>query len=597
MSFRRFLLGLFVSALALTGPAPLRADEDKVATLAHIKLSGDLDETPVAVDPLFGMGGENFKTKLDRIRKAKDDEDIQGLLVQIENLHVGWGKLDELQRAIGDFRKAGKKAYAYLESGEGKDYLLALACDEVILPESGWLMLTGLRAEVSFYKDLFAKIGVHADMLQMGEFKGAAEPFTRSSMSPQFRKQLETVLDDYFEQSMVERIAKSRRGKSLSAEQVKKLIDKGPYAARAAKETGLIDQVAYLDQFQAGLKSTLKVEEVKIRRNYGRTKMEDIDFSNPFALFKLLTPPKDRSSKNAKIAVIYATGVIVSGKGGESALGTNSCGSDTMVRAIRQAELDPTVKAIVLRVDSPGGSALASDLMWNELNRCTKPVVASMSDTAASGGYYISMAAKKIFAEPGTLTGSIGVVGGKLVIGGLFNTIGLKTEIIARGANANILSTTTPFSDSERAAMTTLMRDVYDQFLDKAILGRKKAGREMTKTDLVKLAEGRVWTGRQAKANGLVDELGTLDDAVAAAKVLAGRDKNAAMELLVLPKAKNFIDLLMESRSDSRLPGLSVKQFIGEVPGLGRHLESVDGLLQLRGEPVWLLSPYRVDVK
>src|SRR5262249_33323179 len=252
----------------------------------------------------------------------------------------------------------------------------------------------------------------------------------------------------------------------------------------------------------------------------------------------LMAGPKLKLSFGPKIAVIYATGPIVSGKSSADLFGEGTVGSTTMVEAIRKAEEDGTVKAIVLRVDSPGGSALASDLIWNELAKSKKPVVASMSDVAASGGYYISTAAKKIYAEPGTLTGSIGVVGGKLVIGGLEDKIGLKTEIISRGANANIMSSTTPFSESERKAWTAMMKDVYEQFLTKALAGRKKAGKSMTREDLEKLAGGRVWTGRQAKANGLIDELGTLEDAITAAKEMAGMAKSADPELMILPKPR-----------------------------------------------------------
>lgn len=595
---RRLLLVAVALALVPVVSLSLRAAESESVTLAHIKLSGDLDEAPVPNDPLFGTSAENFKSKLDRIKKARKDDKIQGLLLQIEDLAIGWGKLDELRRALADFRASGKKAYAFIESGDGKDYLLALGCDEVCLPESGWLMLTGLRAEVSFYKDLFEKIHVKADMLQMGDFKGAAEAYTRNNMSAPVRKQLESVLDDYFEKSLVAEIVKGRAGKKLTAEQVKKLIDEGPFTAKAAKAAGLIDRVAYADQFEEAIKTARKAEELKVVKNYGKAKADDIDFSNPFAVFKLLAPPRTTSSTKPKIAVIYATGVIVSGKGGEGMLGSHAVGSTTMIQAIRQAEKDKTVKAIVLRVDSPGGSALASDLIWNELNQCKKPVVASMSDTAASGGYYISMAARKIYVEPGTLTGSIGVFGGKLVIGGAFDWIGLKTEIITRGANAGIFSTTTPFSDSERKAMTTLITDTYGQFLDKAVQGRKKAGREMARADLEKLAGGRIWTGRQAKDNGLVDELGTLDDAIAGVKVMAGLDKNADMELLILPKARSFLDSLVESRLDARTPLQGVSSSaLRKLPEVTGQLKLLEGLLQLRGEPVWAVLPFRVEVR
>jgi protease-4 len=268
-----------------------------------------------------------------------------------------------------------------------------------------------------------------------------------------------------------------------------------------------------------------------------------------------------------------------------------------MIDAIRQAENDKTVKAIVLRVDSPGGSAVGSDLIWNELRKSKKPVIASMSDVAASGGYYISMAAKKIYAEPGTLTGSIGVFGGKLSLGGLYDKVGLKTEVIQRGANAGIFSTTTPFTDSEKAAMTALMKDCYDQFLDKALQGRKVAGKPMDRAKLETLAGGRVWTGRQALAHGLVDELGTLSDAVAAAWKLAGQPDDREPELLALPRAKSFIDALLESKLEGRVPLGAELPLLKALPELSRPAGAAASLLQLRGEPVWLMQPYAIDVR
>ena len=587
----------YLALLALVSPAAsVRAAEDEPApaTIAHIKLSGGLDEGAPAVDPLFGNTAENFKAKIDRIKKAQKDASVKALYLQLDGLHVGWGKLDEMTRAIADFRKSGKKVFAFIESGEPADYYLALACDEVCMCEGGWLMLVGMRMEVSFYKDLFEKIGVKADMLQMGEFKGAAEPFTRTSLSEPNKKQLLSLLNDNFEHGLVARVARARK---MSDEQVKKLIDEGPYTAKAALKAKLIDRIAYADDFQDSFKTTLNLEKIGITKNYGKAKSEEIDLSSFTGMMKLLSPPKVRKSKEPKVAVIYATGVIITGKGGSSLFGGESCGSTTMIEAIRQAEADDTVKAIVLRVDSPGGSALASDLMWNELRRCKKPIVASMSDVAASGGYYISMAAKQIYAEPGTLTGSIGVVGGKLTLGGLYEKIGISTETLSRGANANILSTTHSFSESEKKAFLAMMRDTYDQFLDKTVEGRKKAGKEMTRAKLENLAGGRVWTGRQALANGLVDELGTLDDAVAAAWKLAGQPANKEPEILQLPKPRTFLDMLMDSKSDVRLTAPEQLPLIRAVPELARKLGGVEALLQLRGEPVWLISPFCVEMK
>ncbi len=348
MSIRQYV-PLALIGLAFLPFTVVRAAEESAPVAAHIKLSGELDETPVSSDPLFG-GAENFKSKLDRIHKAASDDAVKALYLEIDGVSMGWGKLDELTRAVAEFRKTGKKAFAYMDGGDAKEYLLATACDEIAVPESGWIMLTGVRAEVSFYKDLLDKIGVKADILRMGEAKSAAEPYTQTKMSEASHKQLEGVLDDFYQTSMIGRIVKNRTEKKFTAEQVKKIIDNGPYAAHAAEKAGLIDRVAYQKDFEDSFKTTLKAESVTITRNYGQVKSEDLDLSSPFAIFKLMAPSKESfSSKKPKIAVIYATGVINTGKSSESFFGESSCGSQTMIAAIRQAENDKTVKAIVLR--------------------------------------------------------------------------------------------------------------------------------------------------------------------------------------------------------------------------------------------------------
>lgn len=576
----------------------VRAEDEKVANVAHIKLSGSMDEAPLPDDPLLGGMLENFKTKLDRLKKAKGDSGVDAVYLQLDGMVLGRGKLNELAHAVADLRKAGKKVYAYLEEGSTADYLLALSCDEICVPEQGWLMLTGVHAEMTFYKGLFDKIGLKADMLQMGDFKGAAEPFIRKNMSEANRKQWESIIDDVYENGMVEPIARAR-GKKWTADQVKKLIDEGPYTAAAALKAGLIDRVAYVDQFEDTLKTSLKSTKANIIRDYGKAKKPDLDFSNPFALLKILSPPKPTISTKPKVAVVYAIGPIVTGKSTASLLGGETCGSTTIVEAIRKAEEDRTVKAIVLRVDSPGGSAVASDLIWHALTQCKKPVVASMSDVAASGGYYISMAAKQIYAEPDTLTGSIGVVGGKIALGGLYDLVGITTETISRGKNAGMLSTaTSPFTDSERAKLKGLMEDVYSQFLDKALEGRKKAGVKMSREELTKLAAGRVWTGRQAKENGLVDQLGTLDDAVAAAWKLAGEPADKQPELLILPKGKSVLDTIAEMAEDIKSPTMKLQNLpLSQFPGMADKLRAAGALLHLQREPVWAILPYSVEIK
>ncbi len=599
MQLRRYQAVALLLVLCSVATA-VRADGASV-TVAQIKLKGDLDETPTALDPILGTQPENFKIKLERLLKAKKDDKIKAVLLHIDGLDVGLGKVHELRKAIADVRAGGKKVYAFLESGDlagggTADYAVAAACDEIALPEVGSLALTGLRFELPFFKDLFDKLGLKADMLQMGDFKGAGETYTRNSMSKENREQWEALADDFYEY-LVGSIAESRKHKGLTPEKVKKLIDEGPYTARKALAAGLIDRLAYADAYPTAIKQDLNAEKVAVEKDYGKKKSADLDLSNPFAIFKLLAPPKEaKLSAKPKVAVIYAVGPIMTGKSGQSLLGGGTVGSTTMIEAIKKAEEEPTVKAIVLRVDSPGGSALASDLIWNELKKCKKPVVASMSDVAGSGGYYICMSAKKIFAEPATITGSIGVVGGKIVLGGLFEKVGVKTEIVSRGANSGIFSSETPFTDSERKVWKEMMQDIYDQFVDKATAGRQQAGKEISREHVLKHAGGRIWSGKRAKEIGLIDEVGTLDDAIAAARAMGGLGKDEDVELLILPKGRSFLDTLMETATETSMPAVTQRlSTLGgplAVPELRRQLRHLELLLQLRHERVWMMLPY-----
>jgi protease IV len=567
-----------------------KASSDKPVKIAHIKLSGSMEEKAPTVDPLLGNLGETFRDKLERIKKAGTDKEIAAVILEINGVSAGWGKLNDLAQAIASVRAAGKKVFAHVESGSTRDYLLALSCDEVCLPESTWLMLTGVRIEVSFYKDLLKMIGVQADMLHIGDFKGAAEPYTRDSLSEPNRKQLTSIVEDFYQHEIVGRIVKARK---MSASKVKELIDKGPYSAHAALKAELVDRLAYLEAYEDEIKQTVGGHEVKVVKDYQKKKEEDV---NVFALYRklLFGPSSSSSSRSAKIAVIYANGAITTGKSGAGLIGGESMGSDTIVKAFREAEEDKTVKAIVLRVDSPGGSALASDLIWNEMKRCKKPIIASMADIAGSGGYYVCIAARKIYAEPGTITGSIGVVGGKMATRGMWEKVGIKTDVISRGAHSGILSSDEPFSDSERKTMKALMEDIYDQFVDKSLEGRIKAGKKMTRKELLDLAGGRIYTGRQAKVNGLIDELGTLNDAIADAAKLAGLPADKTPDLLLLPKSKGMFESLLGDRDVSLSGLLPAGRLAPEMLG---KLRGVDAMLQLKREPVWAILPFRIEVK
>lgn len=414
---RLFVLPLTLTLLGFISPplpvAAQEADKSAAATWAHIELKGSYAEGPQMMG-LFGEASESLSEALGRLDKAAKDDGVTGVVLKIDGPQIGRGKLNEFRQAISRVRAKGKKVVAYLDSAAGGDYLVAAGCDEVVMPESGVLMLLGVRSEVSFYKNLFDFLGVKAEMLRVGEYKSAAEPYSRTEMSKEFREELEQVLGDFYDQ-MVEQVA---TGRGLTTEKVKAAIDNGPHTANAAKELGLITRVAYEDELTGILKGDKADTTIKLAKRYGKKKI-DTDFSGFTGMMKMMEmlmglEPKARASKNPKIAVIHASGMIMPGASSSDFLGDSTLGSDTLVKAIEKASSDATVKAIVLRVDSPGGSALASDLIWRALEKVEKPIVASMGDVAGSGGYYIAMGADTIFAEPGTITGSIGVVGGKI---------------------------------------------------------------------------------------------------------------------------------------------------------------------------------------
>jgi protease-4 len=592
-------LGLVLQAAWADDEAPKKKKDDKKAkdelVIAHIKMSGALPDAPFASESLFSGGSSDpLRTLLERIKKAKNDANVKALYLQFEGLGISWGKVHEVQAALADFRTSGKKIYAYLEEGDQRDYVLACGCDVIIIPPLGGVELVGLRQEMMFFKDLLAHFDLRFDAVPIGDFKSAMEQFTNNKMSPANRKQWDELMDDTFA-ILCESIAK---GRGMSPQHVKELIDEGPFTAKVALEKKLVDKILHPNEIVALIKKDLGNDKLALKKDFGKEKGQEIDFSNPFALFKLLAPPKEaKMSAKPKIAVIYAEGAIVTGKGGPSFMGGNEVGSTTLVEAIRKANDEPTIKAIVLRVDSPGGSALASDLIWQALSECKKPVIASMGDVAASGGYYISMAAQRIFAEPGTITGSIGVIGGKIVLEGAMKKYGVTTEVITRGKRTGLMSPFQGFSPEDRATLVKMMTDVYDSFLDKAWAGRQKAGNTKLKSrdELKALAGGRVWSGRAALANGLIDELGTLDDAIAYAKKLANVEGDD-VEIYLLPKKQSIFEKLMEANTELSVQTLAADRLLTSMPQLRDALGMLDMLLRHRQERVWLLLPpgYRI---
>ena len=479
--------------------------------------------------------------KLDTL---KTDDEIAGIIFKIDNVGVGWATLQEIRNKLHEFRETKKETIGYLESGGNAEYLLAAAMERVVLMPTGSLNLTGLRAEVLFYKGLLEKLDIEADMLAMGKYKSGVEPYMRDGMSDAFRESMTALLDDLYAQ-LLDHIAESRDG--ITAEGVSDLVNRGPFTAEEAQQEKLVDALQYYDELLDTLKTASPDEDVQVvKPDFERKrKVPDMNsFAGLMQLFSMLNPPQRSRTATAEnqIALIYANGPILPDV--DSLFpSTSVIMPNELKEAFEKARTDDSVRAVVLRIDSPGGSALASDLIWREvmLTQREKPVVVSMGDVAASGGYYIAMAAGTIVAHPSTLTGSIGVFGGKLNMKGFYNKIGLTKEIIAHGQNATLYSDYGGFTPTERERVEKMMKTVYKDFVSKAAAGRDKPFDEIDE-----IAQGRVWTGKQAKALGLVDELGGLDTALSLAKAQAGFADDDDVNLIVLPKQKPFLEEILE---------------------------------------------------
>jgi protease-4 len=523
------LIGLALIVAAFRQGAPSIRDNSVLA----LRISGTLPDY-VPDDPfrrLLGAPTQSLSSLVLQFRKAKVDNRIKAILLEIDMSGIGWGKSEEIRDAIADFRSSGKPVYAYMEYGMNKEFYIASACDKVYVAPPGELFINGLAADVMFFRGSLDKLGIYPDIYQIGQYKSAGDMFTRKDMSESHREYINSLLDDLFNR-YVDTIAKAR-GKSV--EEMRAIIDNAPYSAKQAKDAGLIDGIGYRSELEKEIKTLLGYKETEQLRVVTGSSYRRVD-SDSLGL-----------NKGEKIAVIYATGDIGSGSSENSPTGSQSIGSDTMVRAINEARDDKSVKAIVIRVDSPGGSGLASDIIWHAVEgaKQKKPVVVSMGDVAASGGYYISAAASKIIAQPSTITGSIGVVAGKPVMRGFYDWLGISNEYILRGKHAGMFRGTEKFSPEERAKFEEWIKSTYyDEFIPKVAQGRSK---EVEYVDSV--GQGRVWTGGQAKDRGLIDEFGGLDRAVEVARELANIPADKGVRRVILPYPRTMLQQLLSMDS------------------------------------------------
>lgn len=522
-------------------------------------LNGDIeDQAPLsALAVLTGNRPSVLQDYINAVDSARTDPRITGLVVRIGPLGGGWAKIEELRAHLLAFRSSGKPNVCYLGyDGVGNpEYYLASACSQVWAVPTNPVDITGMMAQALFLRGTLDKLKVVPEVYHIAEFKTAYNTYTEKKFTPAHREEVESVLGGVFNQYVTDTAAARRMDRAQFAS----LVASGPFSGSDAVRNGLVDRLAYWDQVQ---------EYFRERGGWNPVSLDRYE--------NLL-----RRSSGPKIAIVYATGEIASGDSGTSPTSGMVMGGDTIAAALRSARKDHSVRAIVLRVDSGGGSVVASEVIRREVELAEqrKPVVVSMADLAASGGYWISVPAAKIVAEPDTETGSIGVLAGKMNLAGLYSLLGLSTDYVATSDNATLFSNQQNFTPAQQAYIQKTLQETYDTFTRTVA-----ADRHMSVDSIQKIAKGRVWTGAQAKQLGLVDYLGGLDRAIAVAKELAHIPQRQSVSILRLPRQKNLLDQLLQLEED---------QMSGRTPSLAGALQQILGSMQ----PVQARVPYVLHIR
>lgn len=553
-----------------------------------LKVEGSMPDY-VPEDPFasrfLGRDERSLMNLLSQIKKAKVDKRISAIMLDIDLTEAGWAKADELRDTIADFRASGKPIYAYMEYGTNKEYYIATACDRIYVAPIGDLFIVGLSADVMSLRGSLDKLGIYPDFYQIGKYKSAPEQLTQKQMTDAHKEVLNSMLDDQSNR-YINAIATARH---KSFDEVRAMIDNAPFSAVEAKQAGLIDGTNYRDEVEKELKKRLGYKD--------DDKLRLVKASD----YRRVTPDSLGLNQGERIAVIFASGAIGSGQSSNGGpFSGQSVGSDTLVKAINDARDDKSVRAIVLRVDSPGGTSYASDMIWHAVEHAKekKPVVVSMSDLAASGGYYISTGANRIVAEPSTLTGSIGVFAGKPVLKGFYDWIGVNNEYVLKGKNAGMFRETEPFTKDERAKFESMInRFYYDDFVPKVAQGRKRDGEYVNS-----IGQGRVWSGAQGKDNGLVDEFGGLDRAVEVAKQLANIPADKSVRRVVFPAPRTILQQWFGSNDEDEASiSLKVEQqraaFEAMPADMRRAFQYANLLDQMKNGEVMAMLPFDLKIK
>jgi protease-4 len=581
LSVLTIVIGVFALARMGGEKKPAIADGSTLV----LELEGEIPErAPVELPlPFLEQQVPNTVREIwDTLRKAAVDSRIQAVIVRPRGLSVGWAKLQEIRASIERFKKSGKPVVAFLENPGTREYYLATAAEKIYLPPEDVLYMKGLRAELTYLAGSLDKLGVEVYVEHAGKYKDFGDTFVRRNMSPETAEVMNSILDDIYGH-LTTTIGTARR---MKPEQVRELIDRGPFLAANARQSGLVDELLYEDQMLGELQKRTGQNIRKVsHRNYARI---------PAASLNLEGGPR--------IAFVVGEGGIVSGETVEDPFSdTNSIAAVNFSRLLRRVGDDDSIRGVIVRVDSPGGDAIASDAIWREMKRLSskKPTVISMSDVAASGGYYISMTGDEILAYPGTITGSIGVVFGKANLKGLYDKVGVTKDFIYRGRFAMIDSDYTPLTPEARDKLREGVMATYKTFVSKAAAARK-----WDYDRLEPLAQGRAWLGSQAKKNGLIDELGGIDRAIELVRKKAKIADTEKVTLVTYPPKRTFFEVMLSSQPEATLEsaaaltgqyGLaspSTGQLIVDKLGLKRwqiELWSKGGLMEL--------MPYQITVR
>ncbi|WPR72771.1 signal peptide peptidase SppA [Flavobacterium sp. NG2] len=566
-----FILGIFLIAGVFGGESEIGSIEKN--SVIELDLSEiEYDYAGKYKDPWVSIfsddNGVGLSDIIDAIEAAKTDDKIKGISILNNHSNLGMAQSKEVRDALENFKESGKFVMAYADTYSQKEYYLNSVANKIYLNPVGDMDFKGLSSEIMFFKDLQEKTGVKMEVIRHGKYKSAVEPFLENKMSDANREQITALLQSVWN-SVITDIAKSRNISATKLNEIANgLLARTPAMAKQHK---LVDFVAYEDQYHEAIKKLLQVKEDKEYKT-----ISIVDYTR-----KLLLDNEFIQADN-QIAVIYAQGEIQSGEGD-----VNTIGEGSIKRSLKEARKDKKIKAIVLRIDSPGGNALTSDLIWREveLTKKVKPVVVSMGNYAASGGYYIACNANQIFAEKNTITGSIGVFGILPNFSQLTSKIGINVEQVKTHENAPNYSPFVPIDENFKAVTLESVEHIYKTFVTNVAQGRK-----MTFAQVDSIAQGRVWTGSEALKIGLVDKIGNLNDAIKAAAQLAKTNDYSTKNFPVYEK--NFDDLL------AKIPfGQTKAALIKEEIGIENYkiIEQVKRLQARKG--IQAIMPYEIDIR